>query len=102
MFGNYSTPPKDPRNPNKDVEVVSPPGDGVSSISFSPTANHMAATSWDESVRVWEVSPAQWGGTGVQTAAKLMQKHSSPILSSCWSSTGSQVFFGGTDGQVRS
>jgi mRNA export factor len=38
-------------NPNKDVELTSPPDDSVSSLSFSPTANHLVATSWDNKVR---------------------------------------------------
>jgi mRNA export factor len=38
-------------NPNKDVELASPPDDSISSLSFSPTANHLVATSWDNKVR---------------------------------------------------
>ena len=38
-------------NPNKDVELASPPDDSISSLSFSPTANHLVATSWDN--KVW-------------------------------------------------
>lgn len=38
-------------NPNKDVEVTSPPGDTISSLHFSPVANHLVATSWDGQVR---------------------------------------------------
>nr|GFB63816.1 hypothetical protein [Tanacetum cinerariifolium] len=34
-------------NPNKSTEVVSPPTDGISSLSFSPKANYLVATSWD-------------------------------------------------------
>ncbi|PWA66119.1 mRNA export factor [Artemisia annua] len=34
-------------NPNKSAEIVSPPSDGVSSLCFSPKANHLIATSWD-------------------------------------------------------
>lgn len=37
-------------NPNKDVEVVSPPTDGVSSLNFSPTTGLLCATSWDNQV----------------------------------------------------
>jgi mRNA export factor len=37
-------------NPNKDVELASPPDDSISSLSFSPTANHLVATSWDNKV----------------------------------------------------
>ena len=29
-----------------DIEVSNPPSDGVSSLSFSPNANLLAATSW--------------------------------------------------------
>lgn len=42
-------------NPNKDVEIVSPPGDSVSSLAFSPTSNNgvfLVATSWDNNVSV--------------------------------------------------
>lgn len=37
-------------NPNKDTEVTSPPDDSISSMSFSPTANLLVATSWDNQV----------------------------------------------------
>ena len=40
-----------PANPNKDLEVTSPPADSVSSLHFSPVANHLLATSWDGQVR---------------------------------------------------
>ncbi|GMH44834.1 hypothetical protein BSKO_12786 [Bryopsis sp. KO-2023] len=92
---------KDQRNPNNDNEVVSPPEDGISSITFSPAANFMAATSWDQYVRIWEVTGSQWGGGNAQSQSKVIHKHTSPILCSGWSDTGSQVFFGGTDGQVK-
>lgn len=35
----------------QDVEVPSVPNDGISSLSFSPTANLMVATSWNNQVR---------------------------------------------------
>ena len=31
---------------HQDIEVSSPPADGVSSISFSPNSNLLAGTSW--------------------------------------------------------
>ena len=50
-FGSFGTQPAPPNfNPNKDVEVTAPPEDGISSISFSPTANLLVATSWDNQV----------------------------------------------------
>ncbi|THG08740.1 hypothetical protein TEA_027101 [Camellia sinensis var. sinensis] len=48
-FNTASTPNP---NPNKSVEVVQPPSDSVSSLTFSPNANFLVATSWDN----------QWGG----------------------------------------
>ena len=38
-------------NPNKDFEVQQPPTDGISSLNFSPKANYLVATSWDNQVR---------------------------------------------------
>lgn len=38
--------------PEKDVEVADPPPDSISSLSFSPQADYLAAGSWDNNVRV--------------------------------------------------
>lgn len=38
-------------SPDKDIEVVDPPTDSISSISFSSQADYMAVGSWDNSVR---------------------------------------------------
>lgn len=35
---------------NKDVELVDPPPDSISSIAFSPVADFLAVGSWDNSV----------------------------------------------------
>lgn len=32
------------------IQVPQPPGDSVSSLNFSPKANHLVATSWDNQV----------------------------------------------------
>ena len=37
------------------IEVPSPPSDSVSALAWSPTANILAAASWDNQVRIWEV-----------------------------------------------
>jgi WD40 repeat protein len=37
-------------NPNKDIEVVQPPSDSISDLAFSPLANFLAASSWDNQV----------------------------------------------------
>ena len=37
-------------NPNKDIEVSQPPSDTVSCLKFSPNANFLIASSWDNNV----------------------------------------------------
>ena len=75
-------------NPNKDVEVTQPPADGISSLNFSPVANLLIATSWDNYVRCWEV---QATGTTVPKAAT---QHDQPVLCSDWAPDGSAVLSG--------
>ncbi len=80
----------------KDVEVQSPPTDTVSCVRFSPsTANanstYMAATSWDNRVRVWEV------GANAATIPKAEQMHQGPALGVCWSNDGTKLFSVGAD-----
>lgn len=82
-------------NPAKSFEVPQPPSDGVSSLSFSPTANHLVATSWDAQTRLWEVLP-----TG-QSQPKASVAAEQPVLCSAWSGDGSAVFFGGCDKQAK-
>ncbi|XP_024960422.1 protein RAE1-like [Cynara cardunculus var. scolymus] len=85
-------------NPNKSTEVVSSPTDAVSSLCFSPKANYLVATSWDNQVRCWEVTK---NGTSVSTVAKTSMAHEHPVLCSAWKDDGSTVFSGGCDKQVK-
>ena len=39
----------------KDLEVTDPPPDSISSLSWSPQADFLAAGSWDNNVRMYEV-----------------------------------------------
>ncbi|XP_048563770.1 protein RAE1-like [Triticum urartu] len=82
-------------NPNKSLEVNPSPGDSVSSLSFSPKANHLIATSWDNQVRCWEVQP------GGQCQAKASISHDQPVLCSAWKDDGTTVFSGGCDKVVK-
>ena len=75
-------------NPNKDVEVALPPTDSISSLSFSPVANYLIATSWDNQVRCYEIQ-----GSG-QSVGKAAKSHEQPVLCSAWSADGSTVFTG--------
>ena len=55
FFGNTSTggvgATANTPSTDKDIEVVDPPTDSISSISFSSQADYMAVGSWDNSVR---------------------------------------------------
>jgi mRNA export factor len=82
-------------NPNKSAEIVSPPNDGISSLCWSPKANHLVATSWDNEVRCWEVD--QNGNS----QPKAAMKHDAPVLCSAWKDDGSTVFTGGCDNKGK-
>lgn len=65
---------------SKDVEVKDPPEDSVSDLSFSPQSEHLAVSSWDKKVRIYEID-----GLG-NSAGKAMFEHEGPVLSCAWSS----------------
>ncbi|KAL3620915.1 Poly(A)+ RNA export protein rae1 [Castilleja foliolosa] len=85
-------------NPNRSTEVVSPPADTVSSLCFSPNANYLVATSWDNQVRCWEVKKL---GSTLSSVPKASISHDNPVLCSAWKDDGTTVFSGGCDKQVK-
>lgn len=111
-FGKQSTPSpsplphvSNPYNANGDFEVTEVSEDGITTVNFSPTADILVATSWDTSIRLWEVQKQQalFGSSSpgaMQCTPKCFQKHTEPILCSAFNRDGSAVFFGGTDGKV--
>lgn len=85
----------------KSVEVVSPPEDSVSSMSFSPPSlqqTYLIAGSWDSKVTCWEI---QATGTTWQTVPKVQTSHPAPVLDVCWSDDGSKVFSASCDKTVK-
>lgn len=74
---------------NKDIELTSPPTDTTSALAFCPTADYLAATSWDNYLRVWEVQ--QYGST----MAKCAVQHDAPPLCLAWSKDGTKLFSAG-------
>jgi len=93
-FGTINT-ATSPHNPNKSFEIIQPPNDSISSLSFSPKANYLVATSWDNQVRCWEV---------LQTGASLPKaamSHDQPVLCSTWKDDGTAVFSAGCDKQAK-
>nr|XP_029124278.1 protein RAE1 isoform X3 [Elaeis guineensis] len=81
-------------NPNKSFEVLPAPSDSVSSLSFSPKANYLVATSWDNQVRCWEILPGS-------SQPKASISHDFPVLCSTWKDDGTTVFSGGCDKLVK-
>ena len=78
-------------NPNNDVEVANAATDGISCVTWSPTANFLAVGSWDHQIRVWDV---QMSGQAVPKAAT---SHDGPVLCAAWSADGHRVYTGSCD-----
>jgi mRNA export factor len=83
-----------------DDQLAQGPDDCISSVAWSPKGsakNLIAATSWDKTIRVWEVQ-TQVGADGmvgaVATQPVGMFTHTAPILS-CAIARDGRVFFGG-------
>ncbi|KAF7731739.1 hypothetical protein EC973_008253 [Apophysomyces ossiformis] len=76
---------------SKDFEVASPPTDGISALEFSPQADYLAVSSWDNQVRIYEVQP-----TG-NTLPKAAFSHEGPALCVTWSKDGTKIVSGGAD-----
>eukprot|EP01116_Phalansterium_solitarium_P001219 TRINITY_DN10997_c0_g1_i1.p1 TRINITY_DN10997_c0_g1~~TRINITY_DN10997_c0_g1_i1.p1 ORF type:complete len:353 (+),score=84.85 TRINITY_DN10997_c0_g1_i1:102-1160(+) len=100
-FGGFGTAAKTTtgaattHNPNNSIEVANPPNDGVSALAWSSKANYLAAASWDNSVRCWEV--AQTG----QTQLKGQIAHDGPVLCVNWSADGTKIVSGGCDSKAK-
>ncbi|KAG9086908.1 hypothetical protein FRC06_002819 [Ceratobasidium sp. 370] len=87
FFGNTTTTSTDA----PDVDLVNPPADSISCLSFNPVADYLAVGSWNNEVRIYEVN-AQG-----QSQGKAMFAHEGPVLSVCWNKEGNKVFSGGMD-----
>ena len=74
-----------------DAEVQNAATDGISCVAWSPVANHLAAGSWDNQIRCWEI---QQNGSAVPKAAI---SHDGPILCASWANDGSKVYTGSCD-----
>lgn len=77
-----------------DFECLPSATDGISDLSFSPAADYLAATSWDNQLRIWEVLPNS-------AVAKAAIQHDAPALCCTWSKDGTKVFSGGADKTIR-
>ncbi|KAI0122220.1 WD40 repeat-like protein [Daldinia grandis] len=77
---------------SNDVSLPDDAEDTISSVSWSPTANYLAAASWDSKIRVYDVNTNSrtTKGTAVFNAA-------GPVLSCDWAKDGTMIAAGGSD-----
>jgi mRNA export factor len=78
-----SSPPPKLGALHNDTQLAAPPDDSISSLAWSPAANYLAVGSWDNKVRIYDVTSRT---TGVGVAAI---DFGGPVLSSHWSRVGS-------------
>ena len=64
---------------SKDVALADPPTDSISAVSFSPQSEHLAVSSWDKKVRIYEINPSG------QSEGRALFDHEAPVLDCCWS-----------------
>jgi mRNA export factor len=67
---------------SKDVALNSPPDDSISDLAFSPVSEHLAISSWDKKVRIYEINEQG------QSEGKALFEHEAPVLNCCWSLVG--------------
>jgi len=93
-----------PYNPNKDYEIQGAPTDCISSLTWSPRGcvkSLMVVTSWDKSVKVWEIQKTAPNPTSQCNAAKGPEhSHDQPVLCSAISKD-ARIFTGGCDKMVK-
>lgn len=64
---------------SKDTQLSSPPEDSISGLSWSPVANYLAVSSWDNKVRIYDITTSKQG-TGVAAI-----DFGGPVLGCDWS-----------------
>jgi mRNA export factor len=80
----------------QDVEVPNGPPDGILSMAFAPNSNFLVAGSWDNQVRIYDVTK-NVGQPVSNVVPKAAISHAGPVLCCCWSADGQQVFSAGCD-----
>ncbi|CAJ2506282.1 Uu.00g004120.m01.CDS01 [Anthostomella pinea] len=75
----------------KDVTLPADAEDTISSVSWSPVANHLAAASWDGKVRVYDVA-----ANGSARGAAVLSVDG-PVFDCDWAKDGTMVLAGGAD-----
>ncbi|KAJ6250490.1 mRNA export factor [Anaeramoeba flamelloides] len=76
-----------------DIELKGVPSESITQISWSPTANHLACSSWDGTINVWDPF----------SSVDMIGKYDfqSPILCNKWNGAGTQIFCGDCSNNVH-
>lgn len=74
-----ASPPRVQGSFNNDTQLASPPDDSISSLAWSPVEDYLAVGSWDNRVRIYDITKST---TGVGVAAI---DFGGPVLSYHWS-----------------
>ena len=76
-----------------EFKLKTPPGDGISNITFSPSSpQFLLASSWDSTVRLYDIS---------SNTQRMCYTHPTPVLD-CAFKTQAQVLSGGLDNSLKS
>ncbi|KAI5798964.1 WD40-repeat-containing domain protein [Geopyxis carbonaria] len=78
-----------------DIALTTPPEDSISDLAFSSQSEHLAVSSWDKKVRIYEISA---DGSSV---GKAMYEHEAPVFSVVWSKDGSKLASAGADKMAK-
>lgn len=93
----------DTTSPIVQCAVPSPPGDGISKTIFHPLKNVLAVSSWDKTLRVYQVT--EEGDNSTLSATPLATfTANAPILDCCFLPTDDnrlRILAGGLDKTVR-
>lgn len=71
---------------SRDVALASPPTDGISSLAFSSAIDWLAVSSWDSTVKVYDVTQ------GAAGQGRAQVQFEGPVLSCHWSPVGVRRF----------
>ncbi|KAI0180855.1 WD40 repeat-like protein [Hypoxylon sp. FL1284] len=79
-------------SPDSDINLPEDAQDTISSVSWSPAAEHLAAASWDWKLRVYDVGAKTGAARGLAALAA-----DGPLFDCAWAMDGSLVATGGAD-----
>jgi mRNA export factor len=71
---------------SKDVALNTPPEDSISELAFSPAADFLSISSWDNKVRIYQVNDQG------QSEGKAAIDFQAPVLTTAWSQVSRNPF----------